>query len=295
MTPPPVGRRGGTAPRAWSFVSWLVLVAAGLTGCSESLKDIPGAQGDYLAGKRPSRAVGMANTERMTDALIAIDGDNWQTDITTAFGKNGEATWDLGESVPIVCAYLQGDNNDTYYLEGSDDGQSWSPVWTVPPLVTPGMQGRSATSLAVKARYVKLHATGGDSLYSVSEVALYGKCDPKAFPAHFEQRNGVAPSTRGTWALPLIAAALLVIFYGRRPRREETAPFDLTRPTGVIVLLSGILMDVWPMAVLGLAIVSWPLVTAVLEPSPNGKSSAKEGAAKPAGKPSDEPPPSSKS
>jgi len=246
-------------------LSWLALVA--LTGCSENLSDIPGARGDYLAGKRPTRATGMSNTERMTDALAAIDGDNWQTDITTAFGRNGEAVWDLEDAKPIVCAYLQGDNNDSYFLEGSENGESWSPIWTAEPLKTPGMQARVATSLNARARYVKLHATGGDGLYSVSELALYGSCDPRAFPAHFEQRNGVTPSTRGTWALPVILAAFLVIFFGRRQERapSPSQPLDMTRPTGIIVLLSGVLMDVWPLAVFGLALVSWPLVLSVFE------------------------------
>lgn len=258
-----------SAPRFKAVVAAFWAFAL-LAGCSENLSGIAGAHGDLLAGKRAARKTGISQTERLTDALIAIDGDNWRSDLTTPFKATGEVVWDLGQPEQIGCAFLQGDNNDTYYIDGSEDGSTWTPLWSALPLKTPGMQSRTTTSLNARARYLRLHATGGDGLFSASEVAVYSHCDPAAFPPHFEQRTGVPESDSSAvpWRFAiLVVSVLLVMFRPRSGQERQPGPPGMLIPVGIITMLSGVLMDTMEMALLGMAVLAWPLVKSLFESS----------------------------
>ena len=75
------------------------------------------ADGNLLAGKRPSAAAGVSNTAALTDGIAAFEGSEWNTTVAAPFASNrAYVEFDLGSSVPIVAAYLQGDNNDEYVV-----------------------------------------------------------------------------------------------------------------------------------------------------------------------------------
>ena len=123
--------------------------------------------GDLLAGLKPSQTRGASHARRITDGLIATEGDFWRTDMTSVVEPDGAVTWDLGRVEDIHCGALQGDNNDTYELAASQDGTSFTPLWTAPPHAKPGMQLRLEQHIDKSARYIRLTAHGG-CLYSVA-------------------------------------------------------------------------------------------------------------------------------
>jgi hypothetical protein len=68
---------------------------------------------------------------------------------------------------------VQADNNDTYLVTTSTDGEHWTNAWAARSVGVPGMQTRTSDTLNVNARYVRLSAEGGDSMYSVGEFELF--------------------------------------------------------------------------------------------------------------------------
>ena len=76
-----------------------------------------------LAGKLPARADGVANPALLTDGRQASEGATG-TPPAAAILQVDRAfvDYDLGKSVPIDAAYLQGDNNDDYVVAVSEDG-----------------------------------------------------------------------------------------------------------------------------------------------------------------------------
>ena len=116
---------------------------------------------------------GVSHPDRLTDRIIAVDGDFWHTDITAAFrDPNGSVTWDLGKEVAIHSAYLQGDNNDYHFLTISSDNVTYRPLWNAPLSDSPGMRDRFTRSLNATGRYIRVQARGGDRAYALSEVRV---------------------------------------------------------------------------------------------------------------------------
>ncbi len=124
-----------------------------------------------LAGKVPTTP-GLQAPERMTDGLIAHDGDPWDTSLAVRLPPGVVVEWDLGRDQPLAGAAIQGDNNDLYTLSLSADGQTWADVFRAEPKPTPGLQTRVG-EFVTHGRYVRLRAEGGDAAYSVAEVALF--------------------------------------------------------------------------------------------------------------------------
>ena len=94
------------------------------TGCA--------AQGgpNLLAGLQPVRSQGVPNKTRLTDGVRAPEGEDWESDVSATFmGPQAFVEYDLGQRKPVDAAYLQGDNNDEYVLEGSDDGTHYRVLW----------------------------------------------------------------------------------------------------------------------------------------------------------------------
>ena len=145
-----------------------------------------------IAGKAPLRSEGVKNVGRLTDGVYSNEGDEWLTDVTARFlSARAFVEYDLGGERPLRCALAQADNNDVYNLSGSLDGQTWQPLWRVGADAAAGMRLRHQ-KLDATARYVRLSATGGDALYSVSEIALYSECPSIWPPSELIRTRGVA-------------------------------------------------------------------------------------------------------
>ena len=91
---------------------------------------------------------------------------------------------DFTAVLPITQITIQADHNDTYQVDGSLDGVTWTPLWTVPTASAGGLQTRSRAfpppsqqppcpGASTCARYVRVYATAGDGSYSVSELQVF--------------------------------------------------------------------------------------------------------------------------
>jgi hypothetical protein len=145
---------------------------------------------NLLAGRRPLRSSGVKNADRLTDNLMSNEGDEWLTDVTARFSSaRSFVEYDLGGPQTLRCVMVQADNNDVYFMYGSLDGQDWRQLWRVGAEQGAGMRVR-ATKLEATARYLRLSATGGDALYSVSEIAAFSEC-PMIWPAEIPHARGI--------------------------------------------------------------------------------------------------------
>ena len=169
----------------------LVMLALGLVFGSS----LPGCQalggGDgLLAGRTPNTSTGATNVAVLNDGVQAVDGDFWKSELTTVLRSSGAfVEYDLGQSRRIAAAYIQADGNDSYAIDGSQDGQTFAPIWEARPAGS-GLRPRSTTQLQGEARYVRLRGVGGDGNYSVSELALFAEV-PSTFPPDYPQRRGL--------------------------------------------------------------------------------------------------------
>ena len=154
-------------------------VAAQETTCPE---------GNLLAGKQPLKRGGVSSPARLTDGVITYEGDPWESKYTSVFRQNASATYDLGASYPIVAVDLQGDNNDEYVVEISEDGESFSPLWTALVARGQGMRRRSARGLSGQGRFLRVTPTLGDGFYSVSEIQAFCQ-EPSPWPPSLEAKG----------------------------------------------------------------------------------------------------------
>ncbi len=143
-------------------------------------------EGNLLAGKA---AVGRAEARspgRMTDGVMTFEGDPWDSDLTSVL--SAAVVYDLGTSYPIVAVDLQGDNNDEYRVEISEDGQSFTPLWTALPARGAGMRRRSKRGLNANARFVRLTPQLGDGFFSIAEFQLFCR-EPATWPPAVETKG----------------------------------------------------------------------------------------------------------
>jgi hypothetical protein len=170
--------------RAWVA---LCLVAGLSGGASIARADAK----DLLAGKRPIDSKGVKNVARLTDGLLSNEGDEWLTDVTSRFSSSRSfVEYDLGQPQSVRCVLVQADNNDVYFMSGSLDGKDWQQLWRVGAVSGAGMRART-TKLDATARYLRLSATGGDALYSVSEFAAYSECPAAPWPTDVPHAHGI--------------------------------------------------------------------------------------------------------
>lgn len=201
-----------------SVVSVLVL---GTLGCDEpTTRGGAGDASNLLEGLRARKSQHVACPACLTDGMAAPDGGYWKTEGAAVFARaDGSVEYDLGSVRQIRAAWLQGDNNDSYHIDGSVDGVTYRTLWTAAPVTRPGLQGRARSLLDAPARYVRISASGGDGNYSLTEVQLFVE-PPKTLPAPVDLVSGVAKSIEvrsNILAFGLALIAFLVLAYQKAP------------------------------------------------------------------------------
>jgi hypothetical protein len=96
---------------------------------------------------------------------------------------------------------LQGDDNDNYHIEGSLDGVSYRPLFIFGPASENGQGLRSRWAMLPKpeaARYLRIHGSGGDGFYSISELRAYC-AKPTVWPPALK-----TPPPMNWWDLPAL-------------------------------------------------------------------------------------------
>ncbi len=199
------------------MVAFLLVITA---GCS------PDVAGRALRMTPTAETSRVERVERLTDGERALDGAPWDSE-TAAFFRGDQAyvTFDLGEVTPIEAAYLQGDNNDQFILETSEDGAGFTPLWTVPAVDGPGLRARWRTGLGGRGRFVRLRAVGGDSFVSAAELQLF-PAKPAVWPPRIPARLEPGSSLWARLSLALLGA--LAVLTALFDRRDSTKAFSIS-------------------------------------------------------------------
>jgi hypothetical protein len=228
-------------------ISWLAIFILVLVGTLPSRAGAPEALPSLLERARLVSVAGVTHPERLIDRTISQDGDYWHTELTAAFNDpNGSVVWDLGQEVTLRSAYLQGDNNDNYFLTVSSDNKSYRPLWTAPVVGSPGMRDRSTHDLNEKGRYVRLQVHGGDRAYAMSELRL--SSDATA------DLGSLLVATRGTAVEDQLQdrtvwfgiAAAICIAFARRGQKLVTILALAALPLCVGIWGLGLVLELWP-------------------------------------------------
>ena len=194
-------------------VAGLLLVVG--AGCSRA------APQEQIPLGAPVESQSIGHVDRLTDGIRAFEGSPWDSRGVALFhGGRAYAMFDLGEVTPIEAAYLQGDNNDRFILEASEDGSQFTTLWTAPAVARMGLRARTASGLGGKARFVRLSAIGGDQWVSASEVQLFSST-PSVWPPKIPARIELIPPVKAQFALVLfgVLAALTALFHRRESRK----------------------------------------------------------------------------
>ncbi len=107
-------------------------------------------------------------------------GIHWQG------STRGDATHSIsisfGGTFAIDGAIVQADDNDTYALEYLGTDHLYHPWWSIPEISSFGLVTRMMTLPPVDALGVEIFATGGDGLYAVSQMEVFGNPSPVPEP-----------------------------------------------------------------------------------------------------------------
>jgi hypothetical protein len=190
----------------------LWVAAAGCTG---------GPPAEQIRLDAPAKTRQVMNVGRLTDGRRSFEGSAWNSETAAVFhGSRAEVIFDLGQVTAIDAAYLQGDNNDQFILETSEDGNQFTTLWTAPALGPQGLRARWASGLAGSARFVKLTAIGGDASVSASEIQLFSATPsvwPPRIPVLIEFQSSIWP--RLSLLLFGVMAILAALFHRRDTRK----------------------------------------------------------------------------
>jgi hypothetical protein len=214
--------------------------------------------GNLLAGKQPVTTQAVRGRPALaTDEERAPEGAQWNAPLALVLDSDKSAlTWDLGALVPVQAAWIQADNNDSYTLLGSDDGQSFRTLGRIEPQPGDGLRGRVLRLDGKPVRFLRFGEGVGDGFYSLAEIAVY--CEiPTPFPPAL--RVGHAPMAPGAradqrfwndetsarWELILALAALLLLRWGHKLDRAAAANATPVRTHGrlrarLLALLGGL-------------------------------------------------------
>ena len=205
------------------------------------------ADANLLAHRGPWRASGVIGAERLTDDIACRAGDPWQSPLTAVFrSTDAYAAWDLGESRPIAAIWLQADANDSYQIEGSPDGNAWTPIWTAPTGGGGGLRPRWTRGLSAAARFVRVRPADGDGFFSLSELQVFAET-PAVFPPRVTIRRG-APIEEWLHSSLLTAGLALVAFAfaARRGMRAWRVAAFASIPAAVILFYASDWAAGWP-------------------------------------------------
>ena len=220
---------------------WFVLLGS---GCSNSN---PPSASSLLDGLRPKQTSGVRCANCLTDSVIARDGDRWKSDVAALFhSTKAYVTYDLGQKRNITAAWLQGDNNDVYRIEVSDDGRVFRQLWDARPVDQTGLRPRFATGLSGEGRFVRIRPESGDGSYSITELQLFEQ-NPESMPVGTTSSSGIDLSAMVRSKILMFGTSLLLLLalaYRKAPWWwfalvlvwPLVAGFDLARA----------LFDTWP-------------------------------------------------
>lgn len=174
------------------------------------------------------RVDGLATPAALADGVASTDADVWNNARAQVLSKTGVVEWDLGKPEIIASMRIQADNNDRYDIFGSLDGANWYPIWAAGGVDLPGVQTRTSNPLSASARYLRLTATGGDGMYSITELEVFDSvaalegAQLERAPLPIPPPPPKPPPFDTGW-LVVLGAAALVVWYFRDTMRANRA------------------------------------------------------------------------
>lgn len=222
------------------------LAAAACTGVATSIGGKPGPDAGLLRGKMPIRSSHVSHVDRLTDGIAAYPDDPARTELAALFAsRDAFVVYDLGAETRVACAAVDADGNDQYVVALSNDGVTFTPLWTAPAVPDPGVEPRAAHDLHGSGRYLRLSASGGDGVYAVTEVSAAAECPPR-WPPILAPQHGTpidrAAATKA-WAFAALAAAYVL---GYRRKLPDFLKLLVAAPVGVGIALVLQVVDIWP-------------------------------------------------
>jgi hypothetical protein len=114
------------------------------------------------------------NISSITDSFIFPEGGLWNTNQSTLLPDTGVSNLviDLQNTYHLNILRFQGNKNNTYKVEVSDDNATWADLATINPTGGTGERTRQVL-LNTYGRYLKITAVNGGGPYSVSQVDVY--------------------------------------------------------------------------------------------------------------------------
>lgn len=185
----------------------------------------------------------------LVDGRVLPEGTIWKARGAVIFKRDGWVLLDLQQSVAIGAVMIQGDDNDSYHIAGSMDGNEWTPLADAGPS-TEGAglrQRRTVVETPATARFVKVTASGGDGNYALTEVCLFTKPPEKWEDAVAVDTGSIYPTHRDDpwiWLEPLVALAVpLILLLGvRRFLVTEITP---DRPTVTFLIVVAVALGIY--------------------------------------------------
>ncbi|MGV3620899.1 MAG: hypothetical protein ACO1OB_08780 [Archangium sp.] len=158
-------------------MTFALLLALALTaddgGTSTVDAGVSATRPNLLRGASVRRSDGIANPAVLADGVASSDADVWNNPRAQVLSKTGFVEWDLGRPEIIAAMRIQADNNDRYDIQGSLDGDRWFPIWAAGGVDLPGVQTRTSNPLTASARFLRMTASGGDGMYSITELEVF--------------------------------------------------------------------------------------------------------------------------
>lgn len=188
----------------------VVVLSLATLGCDKSSASSAGR----LSGKAAAQSEGVRGSERLTDGFVPKEGGSWNSNRTAIFiDRNSYVEYDLGAVEPVEAAAILADNNDTYQVLGSVDGQKFEPLWTAPRVNQPGVRWRAAKDLGKKARYIRVQPGQGDRGLSVAEFSVFS-ANPQVLPPRLRvvAESDMALQLRSALLIFAAVLSLAVVF-----------------------------------------------------------------------------------
>jgi hypothetical protein len=151
------------------------------------------SKGNLLAGALPERPAGVLHPERLTDGVAALEGDDWQVELVATVRPDAELTFDLGRTVRVRSAFLQGDHRGPYVVQGSADGAEWDGLWTTRAADGPGLRSRTTSALDHRLRFLRVINPRPHEAFGLTEIQI--SCDRQASPETVAFRAGTLDRT----------------------------------------------------------------------------------------------------
>lgn len=164
-----------------------LLLAVGMSAMAAA-PALGGAGIQNLAlGRDASLASGSANgaaLSSLTDGVFRPAGTQWQSGTVWWVGTGSTFEIGFGQTVEVMGAIVQADNNDTYRMWYRDLATGdYLDLWTISAVGGAGMRTRPNSGNNAEILYfdtsvltdsIRIGAIGGDGSYSLSEVQAWG-------------------------------------------------------------------------------------------------------------------------